>query len=344
MFAVAGAAIAWYVQRMDRETTSEIVEMHQNENMAKKKNQSTDMFSISLDSLPRSNHVVLSSQASLQDVLDRMLRKRCHEAVIVEDGQYVGLLDMTDATMCLVQGKIMPISSHKTTMIMREFEYMHVTDTLQDLLVRMISGERRIVLKKEANKISLISQRVVIQYVYAMTLDTSFPLEDIVFSSLECLGLARKPKVISVPEITSAKMAFRKMLRHNITSIPVLDTHGKIVSVLSMTDIRVLSCKETDDQYRTDNMLEGLVVPFIERARKYSSETLQEPCIRAHQVITCKPDIMLSDAIALMVNNHVHHIYVVEKQVPIGIVSFADILHIMLKSLKNDLKVDHDTL
>lgn len=121
-------------------------------------------------------------------------------------------------------------------------------------------------------------------------------------------------------------------IRHNISAVPVIASDHQLVGVVSVTDVfhfhnaDVASKQEAllnlyRQSYLPDVMPDDLL-HWAEQADK--SCTVHQ--IMTAEVITLDVDAPVSDAVKLMVNKHVHRIFITQHGAIVGVISAMDIL------------------
>eukprot|EP00966_Prymnesium_polylepis_P034106 792975-Prymnesium_polylepis.1 len=123
-------------------------------------------------------------------------------------------------------------------------------------------------------------------------------------------------RVVCVEVDTSALDAFRTLVIHDVTSLPIVSATGEVCGIISATD--ALQVGARDDVLLTDP-----VATFLGASRRAAG--IGRP---AHEVVRCRKEDTLAHALDLMLSNSVHDVYVVDDdRGPEGVVSFVDILN-----------------
>tara|TARA_R100001480_G_scaffold136521_1_gene133626 strand:+ start:285 stop:683 length:399 start_codon:yes stop_codon:yes gene_type:complete len=111
----------------------------------------------------------------------------------------------------------------------------------------------------------------------------------------------------------SVRELMRIMDKENIHCVPIIDTRGHCIGIVSGADL----IRWHKTQKRSDDV--------------YAHEVL------SHPVTTVAPEVTLLGAVKLMVSKNIHHLVVLNKQELIGIVSVMDVLeHFVQKEEASD--------
>jgi CBS domain-containing protein len=141
------------------------------------------------------------------------------------------------------------------------------------------------------------------------------------------------PHVVTVVEDMSTHDLARFLIEHEISGAPVVDEQGRLVGVVSMTDI-VRSDAEEDEReessgfYRGDPYeftLEDLGQKYVER-QAVTVRDVMTPAI--HSVEDTTP---VAEVAALMLDRHVHRLIVMRGQDPVGIITSLDLLKMLAR-------------
>lgn len=136
--------------------------------------------------------------------------------------------------------------------------------------------------------------------------------------------------VISVRPETPLKDVARLMIDHRISGLPVVDTHGAVVGVVSEADFLM---KEQGPEGHARRPLEWLVGPSRasrERAAKLDAVTAGEAM--TSPPVTIAPTRTVTQAAMLMTQRHVARLPVVGAGRLTGIVTRADLVRAYVRS------------
>jgi CBS domain-containing protein len=139
---------------------------------------------------------------------------------------------------------------------------------------------------------------------------------------------------VTVADDMSTHEAARFFIEHEISGAPVVDDQGRLVGVVSLTDI-VRSVTEEDDDgersgrsafYRGDDdeiTLEDLGQRFVEQQAR-SVRDVMTPTI--HAVKDADPVAVVARA---MIDQHIHRLIVMRGADAVGIISSLDLLKVL---------------
>lgn|GEM_PF-3095786 len=134
-------------------------------------------------------------------------------------------------------------------------------------------------------------------------------------------------QVVSVSEGQSLRDALDAMLDHGLTTLPVIDEGRHCVGVIAAVDMLPAS-EQLDDEVRTLSRTSG-------QEQSYTPDTVPTHGLGQHAVsdfmsaavVTVPAATTLPGAAAMMLQNQIHHLIVVDDQNHvIGILSTMDIL------------------
>jgi CBS domain-containing protein len=137
-------------------------------------------------------------------------------------------------------------------------------------------------------------------------------------------------EVKSVHPETDLKELARLFVEYSYNALPVVDDAGALVGMITQTD---LVEQDTPMHIPTVISLFDWVIylespnRFSEEVRKVTARKVGDICDR--EVVTCRRDDPVSKVAALMVDNKVHLVPVVEDSQVIGVVGRLDIIRSM---------------
>ena len=136
--------------------------------------------------------------------------------------------------------------------------------------------------------------------------------------------------VISVAADETVLKAARMMLQNEISGLPVVDTAGKLVGVVTEGDF--LRRRELGTQRRRPKWLEFVIGPG-----RLASDYVHASGRKIEEVMTCDPvtvaeDDSLETVVDLMERRHIKRLPVLRDGKMVGIISRANLMHAMVSS------------
>jgi len=136
--------------------------------------------------------------------------------------------------------------------------------------------------------------------------------------------------VCTVHEDTELKELAALFVAHNYKTLPVVDAAGKLVGVISQTDLieqdKPLHIPTVISLFDWVIYLESPKV-FSDEVRKVSARKVGEICAR--EVITCTPETPVEEVANLMVEHKIHLLPVLDGERLAGVVARFDIIRSM---------------
>jgi len=136
--------------------------------------------------------------------------------------------------------------------------------------------------------------------------------------------------VCSVHEDTDLKELAALFVEHNYKTLPVVDGAGKLVGVVSQTDLieqdKPLHIPTVISLFDWVIYLESPKV-FSDEVRKVSARKVGEICAR--EVVTCTPETTVEELATLMVEHKIHLLPVLDGEKLVGVVARFDIIRSM---------------
>ncbi len=137
-------------------------------------------------------------------------------------------------------------------------------------------------------------------------------------------------EVFSVSLNTTVEELAHKFIETNVNAMPVLDEEGRLQGIVTETDLidrdRPLHLPTVISLFDWVIYLES-EDRFRQQVEKLTAQKVGEICTR--EVTTCSPDTTAQEIAAMMVENNVHLIPVVENERLIGVVARLDIIRSM---------------
>lgn len=136
--------------------------------------------------------------------------------------------------------------------------------------------------------------------------------------------------VFSVTQETDLKELAAMFVKHKVTAMPVVDDAGKLVGMISQTDLveqdKPLHIPTVISLFDWVIYLES-EKKFQEEVEKVTARTVNEICSR--EPVTCSPETPVSEIASLMVDNKVHLVPVVDNGNLVGVVARLDLIRSM---------------
>ncbi|WP_020676938.1 CBS domain-containing protein [Geopsychrobacter electrodiphilus] len=133
--------------------------------------------------------------------------------------------------------------------------------------------------------------------------------------------------VVSVTPDTSLKELAAKFVASNVSNMPVLDNAGKLVGVISETDL--IEQQKPLHIPTVMALFDGVFYldsekQFRKEVDRVTAQTVGELCQR--NPVTCSPDATVGEIAGLMSQHKAHLIPVIEKGKLLGVVARLDLI------------------
>jgi CBS domain-containing protein len=148
-----------------------------------------------------------------------------------------------------------------------------------------------------------------------------------------------KPALVSVKPNDTLDAAERTMVEHRLTGLPVLDGK-KLVGVISRSDVaRVHVLAESldgqiaEELHWDETQADGFKHDDGERflGFKQRMEKLRVKDVMRSQVVACSPKATVTDVASQMTKNHIHRVFVVDGEKPLGVINSLDLVALLEK-------------
>jgi CBS domain-containing protein len=153
--------------------------------------------------------------------------------------------------------------------------------------------------------------------------------------------------VITVGEETTLEGVAQTMLEHSIGCVPVVNTQGKLVGIVTESDFMAKEQGVPFMSFRAPSLF-GEWLPPEGRERLYqAARNRHARNIMSNFLITATEDDTVDDLIELLIYHNMKRIPVVREDVPVGIVTRHDLLKLMLPTSESRGPTDtesHETL
>jgi len=286
--------------------------------------------------------IVIDSRDTVPQALKTLVKSNVFCAPVFDrtSGVYIGLLDMLDLVSFIVDLAEKSSSLGHDYMAYLEREELFNTQTacevlrvsqrnkmcpvsagscLYDAMVIMSKNSVQRVPVMFVNQkgeftgvMSLLTQTAVIAFLSKNIAKLGPEFSE----SLSALGFEPK-KVICIEDHRPALEAFKLMVTHQITGLPVLDSEKKLLANISARDLRVIA---NDPKLFSYLHLDAGEFITLTRMSDSSLKTV-------HPSISCCMDEKFSRLVAKMAAAHVHRIYITDHhRIPVSVVTAHDVI------------------
>jgi CBS domain-containing protein len=144
------------------------------------------------------------------------------------------------------------------------------------------------------------------------------------------------PRVLTVQQSLTVPELANFLVAHDISGAPVEDGSGKLVGVVSLSDIaEVLAEEEDEDGERGGDFFasewdEGLSPEEIDELPPDATE-LTVADIMTPDVFTVGEETPVSEIAEAMIANHIHRLLVTREDRVVGIISTSDLLGLLVE-------------
>ena len=146
------------------------------------------------------------------------------------------------------------------------------------------------------------------------------------------------PRVLTVREDLTVRELANVLVENEISGAPVEDRSGKLVGVVSLTDIAAALAEDDEletESERGDFFLsewedDGMSREEIEELGLDEAE-LTVADLMTPEVFTVREDTPVSEIAEAMIQNHVHRILVTREVRVVGIISTSDLLGLLVE-------------
>jgi CBS domain-containing protein len=141
------------------------------------------------------------------------------------------------------------------------------------------------------------------------------------------------PVITVTPETTIGEAAAR-MIDHRISGLPVVNTAGEIVGIVTEGDL--LRRAEIGTERRRARWLEFLIAPGRLASEYAHAHGRQVGEVMTAAVQAVAPDDSIADLIALLERRRIKRVPVIDRGVLVGIVSRANLVRALVRNLPRD--------
>ncbi|MDX3458620.1 CBS domain-containing protein [Streptomyces sp. ME02-8801-2C] len=145
------------------------------------------------------------------------------------------------------------------------------------------------------------------------------------------VGSVMTSDVVCAEYGTPFKEVARLLAEHRISGLPVVDEDGKVVGVISETDLMARQA-ETPDPWEPEHRFRWRQLTPSRRARHAKAEARTAGQLMSHPAVTAHSDATIVEAARLMAHRRVERLPVVdEEERLVGIVTRRDVLQVFLR-------------
>lgn len=147
-------------------------------------------------------------------------------------------------------------------------------------------------------------------------------------------------KVLTIAPGKTLPELERALLRSRVSAMPVVERSGKMVGIVSRSDVvRQLCLERSLGEAMADAYRDQTDDSFVEKSRRDVAEAIgkrmERLCVRdvmIRDVVTATPDLPLAKAAQLMIERRIHRLPVVEDGKLVGIVSSLDFTRLVAEA------------
>lgn len=138
------------------------------------------------------------------------------------------------------------------------------------------------------------------------------------------------PDIMTVADEMTTDALARYLIEREISGAPVVDSQGRLIGVVSMTDIGRNMAEPSDvESWRSSGFYRDIAADYTpeDPAERYD----EEPTITVRDVMTpvvhqVPVTASVAEAARIMVDQHIHRLVVTEGKEPVGIITSMDVL------------------
>jgi len=282
--------------------------------------------------------ISFQSTDSVVDVLKGLEDSMVLSAPVEKDNQVVGLVDVLDLLIFLVQSfragadifssvlhtpvsKVLDLCATERP---RKFCIVTEKTPIENVLDLFYSGIHRALVVGEGVEAPLVNMISQLDMVGVVAQCLEFFSSDLKFNSMEDLGFSRRTLVVanvddSVVDVLEKMKAARPM----VSAVPVISEEGKIVATFSASNLKGLL-------HMPQHMLQMKVLDFLKSQSMDQLRTAMDFYKSLHPIITRETSSYEQVAMT-MAATRVHRIWVVDAlSKPVGVVSAGDLFKIFM--------------
>ena len=250
-----------------------------------------------------------SPDDDIGEVLGRMKARDIHEIPILRKKQVVGVVTMRD----LMHRKNLPPSTKAST-VMVSPPSIDPDMSLPEAAEKMVSaGFRTVPVIKGKQLAGILSRTDLVRALIETESLADLRVGDLMTPNPQCIA-----------EDDTVDHAIQLMRSLGERSIPVVDRNRHLKGVLGLKDLADLFARPRDRER------------FGERPGREEKVTIEVKSVMRYPPVTIGPDGDVHRAAELMARNHVSSVIVVERDEPVGILTKADLMHVLANFLERD--------
>jgi predicted transcriptional regulator len=155
-------------------------------------------------------------------------------------------------------------------------------------------------------------------------------LENWAMSNTRTVKDLMNPDIMTVADEMTTDALARYLIEREISGAPVVDSQGRLIGVVSMTDIgRNMADPSDVESWRSSGFYRDIAADFTleDSAERYD----EEPTVTVRDVMTpvvhqVPATASVTEAARIMVDQHIHRLVVTEGKEPVGIITSMDVL------------------
>lgn len=266
-----------------------------------------DIENVKAADLMSTKPVTASPEENLSEVVGRMKKKDIHEVLVVKDGEFLGIVSYDS----LIRRRGLPPTT-KVAHVLTHVAHVDKETTLPQIAETMLSaGIRALPVEEKESLVGIVSRTDLVKAILNFEELADLSAESVMSHSVQC-----------VYENDTVSRARHLMQELEARSIPVVDKHKELVGVVGIKDIA------------------PLVVQPLKKGEDAGLESgpldVEVESIMSSPPVSVPKDAQVSKVIDLMKKHDVSNITVVEKKVPVGIVTQIDLVELLVRYRRGD--------
>ena len=142
--------------------------------------------------------------------------------------------------------------------------------------------------------------------------------------------------VITIAPRDSVAQAARLIAQNDVSALPVIDDHGRLVGIISEGDL--MNREEIGTEIHHPWWIEAVTPGATLAAEFAKSHGKRVEEVMSENVITATEDTSLADIAALLERNRIKRVPILRDGVLVGIVSRADVVRAVVENVDNLLE------